>query len=265
MKTVVITGGTRGIGAVMVHSFLIKGWRVIFCGSTEESVHEARKELMGRFSDEKYLLVQCDVSKQEDVEKLWYEAIRVSGRVDIWVNNAGMTNERASFNELMLKKIKRVIDTNLTGLMMTTHIVYNRMKEQGRGAIYNMEGLGSDGRTVPGLVPYGTTKRAVRYFTDAFAKEVENGPVIVGTISPGMVMTDMLLDPLKKHPEKNKDAAKIYNILADEPETVAPWLVDQMINNKKNGAKIAWLTRAKAFKRFALSPFRRRDIVSKYL
>ena len=176
MKTVVITGGTRGIGAVMVRSFLIRGWKVTYCGSTESSVENSRKALMGRFSDEKYLCLKCDVSREDELENLWEKATKTFGKIGIWVNNAGMTNTRASFADLPVSEVRRVIDTNLTGMMLATHLAYNRMNEQGQGAIYNMEGLGSDGRTVPGLIVYGTTKRAVRYFTDAFAREVKGGP-----------------------------------------------------------------------------------------
>ncbi len=220
---------------------------------------------MGRFSDEKYLCLKCDVSREDELENLWEKATKTFGKIGIWVNNAGMTNTRASFADLPVSEVRRVIDTNLTGMMLATHLAYNRMNEQGQGAIYNMEGLGSDGRTVPGLILYGTTKRAVRYFTDAFAREVKGGPVTIGAISPGMVMTDMLIDPLKKDPGRQKEMARIYNILAEEPETVAPWLVDRMIENTENGARIAWLTRWKVTKRFLSAPFSRRDIVSKYL
>jgi len=139
------------------------------------------------------------------------------------------------------------------------------MLEQGHGAIYNMEGLGSDGRTVPGMTPYGTSKRAVRYFTDAFAAEVKDGSVIVGTISPGMVMTNLTIGPLKRDPDNSAQIIRIYNILANEPDTVTPFLVSKMIHNRKNGAKISWLTTGKVISRFLLAPFSRRDIVSKYL
>jgi NAD(P)-dependent dehydrogenase (short-subunit alcohol dehydrogenase family) len=139
------------------------------------------------------------------------------------------------------------------------------MLKQGAGAIYNMEGLGSDGRMITGLTPYGTSKRAVRYFTEAFAKEVKGGPVIIGSISPGMVLTDLTLETVRRDPEKNKDLIRIYNILANDPETVTPFLVRKMIENKRNGAKIAWLTPRKAMMRFMSAPFTRRDIVSKYL
>ncbi|MFO7622053.1 MAG: SDR family oxidoreductase, partial [Bacteroidales bacterium] len=148
---------------------------------------------------------------------------------------------------------------------LATHVAYNRMLEQGSGAIYNMEGLGSDGRRITGLTPYGTSKRAVRYFSDAFAAEVKKGPVIVGTISPGMVLTDLTMTQVRKDPENNRQLIKIYNILANEADTVAPFLVRKMIDNRKNGAKISWLTTWKVIRRFLFAPFSRRDIVSKYL
>ena len=115
------------------------------------------------------------------------------------------------------------------------------------------------------LISYGTSKRAVRYFSDAFAKEVKNGPVIVGTISPGMVMTVMTLTPLRKDPAKNKQLIRIYNILANDPDTVTPFLVSEMIKNKKNGAKISWLSSWKVMERFISAPFTKRDLVGKYI
>ena len=128
-----------------------------------------------------------------------------------------------------------------------------------------MEGLGSDGRRITGLTPYGTSKRAVRYFTDAFAAEVKEGPVIVGTISPGMVLTDLTMNQVRSDPEKNRQLIKIYNILANEADTVAPFLVKKMTGNRRHGAKISWLTGWKVMKRFLFAPFSRRDIVSKYM
>jgi NAD(P)-dependent dehydrogenase (short-subunit alcohol dehydrogenase family) len=138
-------------------------------------------------------------------------------------------------------------------------------KQEGHGAIYNMEGLGSDGRRITGLTPYGTSKRAVRYFTDAFAAEVKGGPVIVATISPGMVLTDLTMNQVRKDPEKNRQLIRIYNILANEADTVAPYLAGKMIDNTRHGAKISWLNNWKVIRRFLSAPFSKRDIVSRYL
>jgi NAD(P)-dependent dehydrogenase (short-subunit alcohol dehydrogenase family) len=265
MKTAIITGGTRGIGASLAVHFLQSGWNVGFTGTSERSIENSLLSLKGQFAKESYVAFKCDVINEEDLNNLWENVFNTFGRIDIWVNNAGISYERSPFYLLPPDAFMKIIDTNVKGLMLATHVAYNRMLNQGFGAIYNMEGLGSNGRTISGLTPYGTSKRAVRYFTDAFAKEVKNGPVIVGTISPGMVLTDMTLDPLRKDPHSNKQLIRIYNILANDPETVAPFLVRKMIENKITGAKISWLSSWKIMKRFLFAPFTKRDIVSKYL
>jgi NAD(P)-dependent dehydrogenase (short-subunit alcohol dehydrogenase family) len=265
MKTAIITGGTRGIGASLVVNFLKSGWNVGYTGTTERSIEKSLSSLTGQFRKESYVALRCDVTNEEDLNNLWESAFKIFGRIDIWVNNAGISYEQTSFYQIPPNVFIKIIDTNVKGVMLATHIAYNRMLLQGFGAIYNMEGLGSDGRTLFGLTPYGTSKRAVRYFTDAFAKEVKNGPVIVGSISPGMVLTDLTLEPLRKDPYKNTQLIRIYNILANDPETVTPFLVRKMIENKINGAKISWLSSWKVMTRFLYAPFSKRDIVSKYL
>jgi len=265
MKTAVITGGTRGIGAALVKAFLQSGWNVAYSGTAKETIEKSLKPLAGQFAEGDYAAFRCDVIVEEELISLWNSAIKTFGRVDIWVNNAGTANDQAEFHKIDPGIFTRIIDTNVKGLMLATHVAYNRMVDQGFGAVYNMEGLGSDGRTIPGMTPYGTSKRAVRYFTDAFAAEVKKGPVIVGTISPGMVLTDLTIGPLRRNPSNSARVTRIYNILANEPDTVAPFLVLKMIENRKNGAKISWLSTGKVICRFLFAPFSRRDIVSKYL
>lgn len=265
MKTAVITGGTRGIGAGLVKHFLKEDFNVAFSGSSEESVNKALNHLPEGYPVNRILAAVCDVRKKEDLQNLWEKAYSTFGKVDIWVNNAGRANMQENFHRIDAEIITGIIDTNIKGLMLATHVAYNNMLIQGSGAIYNMEGLGSDGRMIRGLTPYGTSKRAVRYFTDAFAKEARDGPVLIGTISPGMVLTDMTLKPLIEKPEENRTLIRIYNILANDVDRVTPYLVRKMIDNRKNGAKISWLNSWKIIERFLFYPLTRRDIVSKYL
>lgn len=265
MKTAVVTGGTRGIGAALVRAFLASGWNVAYSGTSWETIEKSIDALRGKFPEDRYAAFPCEVSAGADLISLWEGTISTFGSVDIWVNNAGTSSDQTPFHEIPAEIFTRIIDTNVKGLMLATHVAYNRMLKQGHGAIYNMEGLGSDGRRITGLTPYGTSKRAVRYFTDAFAAEVRGAPVIVGTISPGMVLTDLTMTQVRKDPEKNKQLIKIYNILANEADAVAPYLVRKMIENTRHGAKIMWLTNRKVIKRFLFAPFSKRDIVSKYL
>lgn len=265
MNTAVITGGTRGIGAALTRAFLRSGWNVVYSGTSQDTIDKSFSALRGQFPENKYAAFICEVSSEADLIGLWDHAFSTFGSVDIWINNAGTSSDQTPFHELQTEVLARIIDTNVKGLMLATHVVYNRMLKQAHGAIYNMEGLGSDGRRVTGLTPYGTSKRAVRYFTDAFAAEVKNGPVIVGTVSPGMVLTDLTMTQIRKNPENSKRLIRIYNILANEADTVAPFLVHKMIDNTRHGAKISWLTNWKVIKRFLIAPFSKRDIVTRYL
>ena len=151
--------------------------------------------------------------------------------------------------ELSFEEIRRTIDTNLTGTILATRIVSSKMLEQGSGQIYMFEGFGSNGQLQKGISVYGSTKRALRYFTSAAANEFKDTPIIIGSISPGIVTTDLLLRSSKSSEEDWKKAKKVLNVLADRAEVVTPWLVDQVLKNNKNGAQIAWLNTIKVLGR----------------
>jgi len=127
-----------------------------------------------------------------------------------------------------------------------------------------MEGLGSDGMIQEKTILYGTTKRALTYFMDGLAKELEGSGVIAGRLSPGMMLTDFIT----KDPDGNVSEVitqehfqRIFNILADRPETVAAFFVPKILANTKNGKQIVWLTKRKAMLRFLTAPFSKRKLL----
>jgi NAD(P)-dependent dehydrogenase (short-subunit alcohol dehydrogenase family) len=124
-----------------------------------------------------------------------------------------------------------------------------------------MEGMGSDGRKHTGLAAYGTTKAAVRYFTESLAEEMKNTSLVVGALSPGMVITDMIVDQYKDRPDEWARVKKIFNIIADRVENVTPWLAERVLGNQKTGVRIRYSSRLKIMGRMLLSPFRTRNIV----
>jgi NADP-dependent 3-hydroxy acid dehydrogenase YdfG len=132
------------------------------------------------------------------------------------------------------------------------------MQEQCFGSIYNLEGLGSDGRVIRGMTLYGTSKSAVGYLTKAMVKEAKGTSILVGGIRPGMVATKLITEQYEGHPEDWERVKGIFNILSDRVETVTPWLAKKILANKKNGVTITWLTRGKLGKRFLTAPFRKR-------
>ena len=137
------------------------------------------------------------------------------------------------------------------------------MIEQGFGAIYNVEGYGSNDATMLGLSIYGTSKRAVTYFTEALAKEcdVRNTNVIVGKLSPGIMITEFITNALgnKEKINLSEKTKKVYNILGDYPDVVAKFLVEGILKNTKNNVKIEWLTNLKAVWRFMTAGFNKRN------
>jgi len=258
MGTVVITGSTRGIGLGLARAFVDRGESVVVSGRTDEAVDRAVGELDG---GERVAGVACEVTDLAQVQGLWDGAVEAFGGVDVWINNAGIANTMGSLWELEADELQRVVSTNVFGAMLGCKVAIAGMIEQGRGAVYNMEGLGSDGRRVAGLTPYGTTKRGLAYLSQGLAGEVKDTPVIVGGIRPGMVITDMLMAGLEDEGPERERFVKVYNTLADRVETVAPWIADRVMANRKNGKVISWLGGGKVMWRFATAGITGRKVV----
>jgi short-subunit dehydrogenase len=134
------------------------------------------------------------------------------------------------------------------------------MYSQGGGKIFNMEGFGSNGMVRPTVSVYGSTKCALRHFTKSMVQEMEGSPVKVCYLSPGIVVTDLLVPPPDQRGEQWEQAKKILNLLADTVETVTPFLVEGMLNAEKGGDAVRWLTPKKIIGRKLASYFSKRDI-----
>jgi NAD(P)-dependent dehydrogenase (short-subunit alcohol dehydrogenase family) len=265
MKTVVITGSTRGIGHGLAVEFLKRGCAVVISGRKKTAVETEVQKLAQIYGKDRVAGVPCEVTDLGQVQALWDGAKKIFGTVDIWINNAGITHTTRLFANLDPLEISPVVNTNITGLAYGCRVALQGMQEQGAGQIYNFEGHGSDGRKRPGLLIYGTTKRAVRYFTEALIEETEGGPVQVCFLSPGIVVTDFLIDDMRKmSPDDLETTKAVYNCLADTVETVTPFLADEVLKNFAHGIEIAWLTDEKANERFSSDEYCSRDLFSRH-
>ena len=261
MKHAVVTGSSTGIGFGLAKEFLAAGYAVTISSSNLAKLDNAFERLSKLFPKENINTCVCDVRSLQDVHSLWDSAFKSFGRVDLWVNNAGVGQDFKYIRELDEKVVESIIDINVKGMINACIYIYNKMMEQGFGAIYNMEGFGSDGRKMAKLSVYGTSKAALTYFTDSFIKETKGGKVIVGKISPGMVLTEMLLMPVFSDKNDVKRFLMVTNILGDKVETVTPWLVQKMKNNTNHGKSFRWLTNLKASGRFMTAPFRKNRLI----
>jgi NAD(P)-dependent dehydrogenase (short-subunit alcohol dehydrogenase family) len=260
MKVVVITGSTRGIGYGLADSFLALGCAVVVSGRTDETVEKAVGELSARYETERVFGQPCDVTDYRQMKALWDAARARFGKIDIWINNAGIGHPQVNFWELPAEQVEAVLGTNLLGAMYGSKVALQGMLDQGSGAIYNLEGLGSGGFRVPGTSVYATSKAGLRSFDDTLARETRGTPLIVGALRPGMVITDLVTKPYEGRPEEWERAKRIFNIIADRVETVTPWLARRILDNTKNGARISWSSTWKVMGRFLAAPFRKRDL-----
>jgi NAD(P)-dependent dehydrogenase (short-subunit alcohol dehydrogenase family) len=262
MKSVVITGSTRGIGRGLAENFLSRGCSVAISGRNAESVAAVVADLAGRYGEDKVAGRACEITDGSQLQGLWDEAASRFGRVDIWINNAGVSAPRKALADTEEAIIQQVVAINLSGMLLANRVALRGMNGQGSGQIWNMEGFGSGGQVQPGMCVYGATKRAVNYINKALQKEVKGSGVQVCTLSPGIVVTDLLTGDYDTTSPEWEKSKKIFNILGDKVETVTPYLVDGVLKADKSGAKVAWLTTGKALSRFMTAGFNKRDLFS---
>ena len=260
MKTIVITGSTRGIGFGLAEAFLARGQAVVVSGRSQTSVDQALAALAARQPAGRLAGQPCQVADLAQVQALWQAAQDQFGTVDIWINNAGISHPPRNVWELPPEVIDAVVATNLTGSLYGARVAVRGMLAQGSGHLYNMFGFGSTGMLRPGLSVYGTTKSALAYLTRALRAETAGTPVKVSALSPGMVITELMTGPYAGDPQGLARAKRVFNILGDRVETVTPWLADKVLANDKSGAVINWLTPAKAAWRFATARFHPRNL-----
>jgi NAD(P)-dependent dehydrogenase (short-subunit alcohol dehydrogenase family) len=261
VQRVVITGSTRGIGFGLAKEFVRLGHHVVISGRGKPAVEQAVAALQPVTS--KVIGIPCDVSRGSDLQALWEGAVSQLGGVDLWINNAGVSHPRQRAGEMREDNIRAVQETNLLGMMLATQIAAKGMQAQGGGAIYNMEGFGSNGMAIAGMALYGASKFALTYFNKALAAELAQSHVKICYLSPGIVVTDLLKRDMGSATSKDfQKTLRTYKILGDKVDTVAPWLVERMLKPQANGARVAWLTGRKAGGRFFMSLFRQRQVIT---
>jgi NAD(P)-dependent dehydrogenase (short-subunit alcohol dehydrogenase family) len=260
MKTIVITGSTRGIGFALASEFLKKGCQVVISGRTDASVERSVEKLAVEYSRNQIAGFPCDVTQYDELISLWNLSKSKYGSIDIWINNAGISNVQASTWEIPVEEIKAVIETNMLGELFGTKVAMQGFLEQGFGALYNVEGLGANGKinNVEGLSIYGSTKAGLHYFNRCLFKENEHPKIIVGALQPGMVLTDMIMDQYKNQPEEWEKVKGILRVIANPIDDVVVWMTNKILKNTKNGANFRYGGTVRILKRMSLSPFRKK-------
>ena len=262
MKCVVITGSARGLGLELAKEFRKNDFNIVVSDILKDELKKAVILLNEIDSKGKVISVYCDVTSEKDLNHLMDETIGEFGKVDIWINNAGVNQPMKPIWELETSVVDKLIDIDLKSAIIGSKIAMKQMIKQGFGQIYGVEGYGSNDAYMLGLSVYGTSKRAITYFFRALAKEVDEMKynIQIGLLSPGIMITDFITHSMGNDkfelPEKTK---KVYNILGDYPDVISNFLVNKIINNDKNNVRFNWLTNKKASFRFMTCAFNKRD------
>lgn len=191
-KVIVVTGSTRGLGRAIAEACAQEGGRVVICSRDEGAVKQTTEEFKWQGFEVSGIAV--DVSVLRDLERLLQHAIETWGRVDVWINNAGLSGGYRRLAEISPEEVFQIVDVNLTAVLQACRIVIPHFAEQGGGILINISGKGARGEASPFMSSYAATKAAVTSFTKSLAQEYKDHPISIHSVLPGMVETDFYKD-----------------------------------------------------------------------
>lgn len=187
-KVALVTGGSRGIGRAICIRLAKEGYQIVSNYQSGAEAAMETKKLCEEYGT-KVLMVQADVSKPEQCEELIRQAVEFGGRIDVLVNNAGITRD-GLLGRMKNEDFDAVIDVNLKGSFYMMRGVSKLMLRQKSGHIINMSSVvGVMGNA--GQVNYSASKAGVIGMTKSLAREVASRHITVNAVAPGMIETDM--------------------------------------------------------------------------
>lgn len=216
-KTAIVTGGSRGIGKAIATELASENYNIVInYNSSEKKANELKSFLESEY-DIKVLSLQCDVSKFDDVKKMYKKVKKEFDTIDILINNAGITKDNLILR-MKEEDFDKVIDINLKGTFNCAKIFGRHMLKQKSGKIVNISSVvGRMGNA--GQSNYAASKAGVIGLTKSLAKEFATRGINVNAVAPGFIesaMTDKLDESVIKY---YKDNIPLGNM--GKPEDVA--------------------------------------------
>ncbi len=193
-RTVLVTGGSRGLGLLLAREFARNGCRIAICARGETELENARRDLVGRGAD--VLATTCDIADPDQVRDMVRWVTERFGRIDILVNNAGII-QVGPMETMTLEDYRQAMAVNFWGGVHCTLEVLPQMRLRREGRIVNITSIG--GRVaVPHLLPYSASKFAFRGFSEGARAELAKDGILVTTIVPGLMRTGSPVNALFK-------------------------------------------------------------------
>lgn len=224
MKTAIVTGGSRGIGAAIVKMLAKEGYNVIINYNRSEEIAKRMKE---EFTSKGYSVetFKADVSKREEVKKLVEFTIQKFGKIDVLINNAGIAQEKL-FTQITDNDWNTMIQTNLNSVFYCTQEAVPYMIANQEGTIINISSIwGVTGGSCE--VHYSVAKAGIDGMTKALAKELGPTHIRVNSIAPGAIDTDMNKNVTQEEWEELKQEIPLESIgKASDIAKCVKWLIE---------------------------------------
>ena len=233
-KVAIVTGASRGIGRAIAQALAAEGAKIVInYASASNSAQQVVSEITDKGSEA--IALQADVSQSDQVESLVNAVMEKWNRIDILINNAGITRDTLLLR-MKPEDWQAVIDLNLTGVFLCTKAVSKIMLKQRSGRIINITSVaGQMGN--PGQANYSAAKAGVIGFTKTVAKELAPRGIIVNAVAPGFIATDMTNDlkseeilkyiPLSRYGQPEEVAGMVRYLAADPS---ASYITGQVFN-----------------------------------
>ena len=223
-NVVVVTGGSRGIGAEIVKTLANENYKVILnYNNSKEQAEKIQQELLEQ--GKQIEIIKADVSKKEEAEKLIQFSLNKFNKIDVLINNAGISQE-GLFTDVTEEEWQKIINTNLNSVFYCTQQALKYMIQKQQGCIINISSIwGETGASCE--VAYSTTKAAINGMTKALAKEVGPSNIRVNAIAPGIIDTDMNKNLTTEELEQIKEEIPLNKIgKAIDIAKCVKWLVE---------------------------------------
>jgi len=184
-KTVLITGGSRGLGLVLAREFAREGARLVICARDEQELEQARLDLENFGVD--VMTVPCDVTDRQSVQQMMAAVTERFGAVDVLVNNAGVI-QVGPIEVMAAEDFEQAMQAHFWGPLNTIMAVLPSMRRKHAGRIINISSIGGK-VSVPHLVPYSASKFALVGLSKGLRSELLKDGIVVTTICPGLMRT----------------------------------------------------------------------------
>jgi len=215
LKTVLITGGTRGLGLAIAYKFASNNYNLVLNYVSNDGIaNKVKDEIINKYGVE-VLLIKADVSKEEDVKKIYFESINKFGFIDCVVNNAGIAID-TTLEDKTVENFKRILDVNLVGPFLISKYFGKNMVDNQKGSIVNIASTNGIDTYYPESMDYDASKAGLINLTKNFAN-VFSPYVRVNAVASGWINTDMNKDMDIEY-KKNEESKILLNRFAEPME-----------------------------------------------